>query len=304
MLSSYSPVHSGVLAFLTIVQLIDGESRPGDTVLPALIANTAFIINHYISVGKIPTSIAKYFIRAIARQDIIISLTYSRRSMVAVDTWLDEECAKRPDRFMGYTGTMMPILADLSALAEDIKQEWAGNAIAPPSSTASSAESTLVCLPSDYSIQQRATDLRNRIKEWGPLSNPQFSFQSSKIFLFHARSFQAAALLYLYRLQNPPGSSNLADDTGISMAHDVLMYISGTPAELKLSLWPVFISATELVSEEDRNTALQTFDMIHAKRGTVTSKRTRDFTIERVWKARDAGINWNWMVLANQYPGE
>lgn len=250
------------------------------------------------------SSVAKYFIRAIARQDIIISLTYSRRALVAIDTWLDDECAKQPDRFMGFTGTMMPILADLSALAEDIKHASRGNAINDSSPTLDSLETTLTALPVGFSIHQRANQLCSRIQAWRPMSNPGSSFQSSKIFLFHARSFQAAALLYLHRLIYPPGSSSPADDTAISMAHDVLMYISGTAAELKLSLWPVFIAATELASEEDRSTALQTYDIISTQRGTVTSRRTKDFTVERIWKARDKGEEWNWMVLAYQYPGE
>lgn len=89
----------------------------------------------------------------------------------------------------------------------------------------------------------------------------------------------------------------------LSMAHDVLMYISGT-AELKMSLWLLFIDATELLGKEDRSTALQDFGMIYMQRGTVASQRTKDFTVERVWNARDSGMDWNWMVLAQQYPGE
>lgn len=70
------------------------------------------------------------------------------------------------------------------------------------------------------------------------------------------------------------------------------MYNSGT-AELKLSLWPVFIAATELVDEGDRRTALEAFDKICRQRGAVTSRRTRESMVERVWRARDAGGEWN-----------
>jgi hypothetical protein len=286
-------------------QLNDGKSRPKDTMLPALIANTAFTITYYVNSGKLLTSVAKYFIRALARQDIILALTYSQRSLIAVDTWLDEECGKLPDRYMGYTGNMMPILVDLCALAEDIKMKsFPQMTITTPSGDADSQDTTIACLLPGNSIFQRAQEIRNRITEWRPISHANFSFQSSRVFLFHARSFQAAALLYLHRLLYPPGSSKSVDEMAMRMAHDVLMYISSTPSELKMSLWPVFIAATELLSDEDRGTVLQAYDMIYTQRGTVTSRRAKQFTVERVWKARDAGMEWNWMILVHRYPGE
>jgi hypothetical protein len=72
----------------------------------------------------------------------------------------------------------------------------------------------------------------------------------------HARSFHAAALLCLHRLIHPPGSSRAAGDLAIRPAHDVLMPVSGN-AELKTSLCPVFIAATELLDDEDRSIAIQ-----------------------------------------------
>jgi hypothetical protein len=124
------------------------------------------------------TSLAKYFIRAIAGQDIIISLTYCRRTQIPIDTWLDEECSQQPDRFMAYTGTMMPILADLCGLAEDIQNEKSTrNMFSNPLAISESLETTIAYLASNNRIGQRATELCERIKEWRPMSNPKFSFQ-------------------------------------------------------------------------------------------------------------------------------
>jgi hypothetical protein len=96
----------------------------------------------------------------------------------------------------------------------------------------------------------------------------------------HARSKLRLYYIYIGSSTNQE-SSSAADVMALSMTYDVLMYISCT-AKLKMSLWLVFIAATELLDKEDQNTARQALDMICTQRGTVAS----------------------WMALASQYPGQ
>ena len=82
------------------------------------------------------------------------------------------------------------------------------------------------------------------------------------------------------------------------------MHLSAMTDQLKTSLWPVLIAGTELTEEGDRKIVLGMFDEIVRQRKTVTSRRTRDFCVQRVWAARDAGLPWNWMDLVEIFPGE
>jgi hypothetical protein len=289
--------------------MIDNTVGPGETTLPVLLANTSVIINHHHSAGKEFSSVAKYFIRALARQDMMIAMAYSRPPLIPTEVWLDEHCQHHPDRFMGYTGTLMPVLAKLSILA--------GDARALSKQTAEvGAEFRQDLEPNDIHIatvrknqsngilSQRALELRTAIHQWRPNYPPSTSFQSSKNMMLHAHAYKAATLLYLHRIMEPAGVSEEADHLALSMAHEVLMHLSGLSDQLKTALWPTFIASCELASMEDRTTAIRIFEEIFRMRKTVTTLRTKAFCITRVWQARDSGSNWNWMDLVYEYPGE
>ena len=142
------------------------------------------------------------------------------------------------------------------------------------------------------------------IEAWHPNSISGVSFGSSRKFLAQAYAYRSAALLYLYRLFHPPQTSPEADQVALAMAHDVLLYTCGPREELRMLLWPVFIAACETLGEEDRLTVLDVFDAICEYRKTATALRTKRFCIDRVWKARDSGMEWDWMRLVESYPGE
>lgn len=219
---------------------------------------------------------------------------------------------------MGYTGTLMPILANLGALAEEMRggtptpsegSHSNSNAISFRTGThfndeVWSEEAIMITTNPTLAIYQKVLDIRSRLNQWRPIADQNISFQASRNLLFHAHSHRAAALLYLHRLLEPPGSSEAADQVALGMAHEVLMHLSAMTDQLKTSLWPVLIAGTELVEEGDRVVAVGMFDEIVRQRKTVTSRRTRDFCVQRVWKARDEGVAWNWMDLVKLYPGE
>ena len=195
---------------------------------------------------------------------------------------------------MGYTGTLMPLLAELCALAEDARGNTQNHFIIDADSLS----------PMQDSLSQREADLRAKIEAWRPISTTGVSFRSSRKFLAQAYAYRSAALLYIFRLFHPPQSSQAADRVALGMAHDVLVYTSGPREELRMLLWPVFIAACEAVDEDDRSTVLEVFDSICMYRKTATALRTKNFCVDRVWKVRDSGMEWDWMKLAKFYPGE
>jgi hypothetical protein len=289
--------------------MIDDTVAPGETTLPILLANTSVIINHHLNAGKEFSSVSKYFIRALARQDMMIAMAYSRPPLIPTEVWLDEDCQNHPDRFMGYTGTLMPVLARLSILARDARALFKQR-------TEVGADFRRVLEPngvhlgtvrksqSNGNLSQRALELQTAVNQWRPNHPPKTSFQSSKNMMLHAHAYKTATLLYLHRIMEPAGVSKEADQVALSMAHEVLMHLSGLSDALKTALWPAFIASCELASMEDRTTAVQIFEEIFRLRKTVTTLRTKAFCITRVWQARDAGNNWNWMDLVYEYPGE
>jgi hypothetical protein len=210
---------------------------------------------------------------------------------------------------MGYTGTLMPLLAKLSILAgdarsllkqrtevdTDFRQDLAPNNI---------HIDTIRKTQWNGNLSQRALELQTAINQWRPHYPPSTPFQSSKNMMLHAHAYKAASLLYLHRIMDPAGVSKEADQVALSMAHEVLMHLSGLSDQLKTALWPAFIASCELASTEDRTTAIQIFEEIFRMRKTVTTLRTKAFCITRVWQARDSGSNWNWMNLVYEYPGE
>jgi hypothetical protein len=295
-----------------ILKLIDAATPAREVSIPAVLENCASLVNHHTSSGRQISSLAKYFIRALARQDIIVALVRMRRQLIPTAVWLDDGCVTAPDRLMGFTETLMPLLGDLSALAEDIWQCAASSQFVNgsqlysigPETNAEAFDEAVNLENRNTKIPERLTELRSRIQSWQPSVPPGLPFRSSKKFLAQASSYRLAALLYLYRLQHPPGSSPDVDREALSKAYDILVHTSGPPEESKMSLWPAFIAACEMTHEEDRAAALEVFDSIMAHRRTVTAIRTKKFCITRVWHARDRREDWNWMVLAQRYPGE
>jgi hypothetical protein len=153
-----------------------------------LIANSAALISHHVCAGREVSSLARYFIRALARLDIVVSLIYQRRPLISTSVWLDEGCQSSADRLMGYTATLMPLLLELSALAEDTRRQ-----------AQSQYKTDAKCLPQDEIIQ-RADDVRPKIEAWNPTSIQGVSFRSPQKFLAQAYAYRSAALLYLSSL--------------------------------------------------------------------------------------------------------
>ncbi|OJJ45185.1 hypothetical protein ASPZODRAFT_133822 [Penicilliopsis zonata CBS 506.65] len=260
---------------------IDRRCQPHERTSSILIAYAASIINRYIESGLVLSSLAKYFIRALARHDMIISLSHLRRNSIRTDIWLDEN-NHSPDRFMGSTTTLMPLLEELCGLAEDIQRH--ATPIGP-------AETSL--------FTRRADGLRSRIQAWQCVS----AAWSARL-LAHAHAYRAAALLMLFRLLHGAGSSVESDQTALEMAREVMRYLKRPPEDLRLCTWPALIASCELREEEDRTEAMNVFHSIYSVRRTSTSLQTLKFVTDRVWRARDEGAVWNWMALSQQFPGE
>ncbi|KAF9881487.1 hypothetical protein CkaCkLH20_00633 [Colletotrichum karsti] len=290
-------------------------AQPGHhATIPTVLSNVASLISHHVSTGGDVSSVARYYLRALARQDLVVSLVQLRRPRVPTYVWLENE--PKPDRLLGYTVTMMPLLEELCTLAEEVRdrvlQPVLSNALTEGQADISTADDTLpssLCIDSwldtGYSdISLRADSLRMRLESWRPMISDSLSFRSSRKFRAQAACYRAGALLYLHRLFELPGSSLDADSEALSKAHDVMLYATGPPEETKMLLWPVFLAACEMSDVEDRGAVLDVFDSIGTHRKTVTVERTRRFVEERVWKARDEGQGWDWMTLAQSYPGE
>lgn len=238
---------------------------------------------------------AKYFVRGVARQDLLISLCRMQRTKIEPSIWLDEYSMCHADRLMGLTATLAPTLSRLSALAEDVQS------IMNSYSTIDVEYTFIECddLPVRRSdLVERETSIRAQLVAWRPVRDCSMSMQMSQKFLVHAYALRAAALLYLFRLFNRPVSSTEADVEALSMAYEVMAHISGSPQDIKLSLWPLFIAACELEKPEDRGHATRLFDDICRVRSTVTARRTKSFCVDQVWPTRDFGGNWDWMYLA------
>lgn len=391
-----------LLLGLCAIELVDSKTKPPETTIPMIVANAASLINHHVSSGREVSSLARYFIRALARQDLIISMVQLRRLTIPTSVWLDEEAQTSADRLMGYTSTFMPLLEELCALAEDVRnlldnanhQERQGQQqqqrqprqvplleMAPSETYSSDEHRTFKgtepnFIEDEFSIEhahdmfgdgdyhqnisqqpisaaemetttapdyfaecvQRAEDLSVRIELWRPSLPHGMSFRRSRRFLSQASCYRSGALLYLFRLLEPPStpssspnrgtaalvagtsppssppsvyscsasaSAAAADGEATARAHEVLMATSVVNGdELKMLLWPVFLAACEMSVDEDRQAVLDIFDAILAQRRTVTAQRTKMFVVNRVWAARDEGREWNWMVLAKQFPGE
>lgn len=233
----------------------------------------------------------------------MISLSQLHRNSIATEHWLDGEAKDKPDRLIGYTATLMPLLEQLCALAEDIRQSGharIGNIAYGSGDDASLSLSTT----RGSTMTQRYTDLRNNIQAWRPAMGHGVSATSSRRLLIQAYSYRAAALLYQYRLLHPAGLSEELDREAFGMACEIMMHLNGPAEDLRLATWPAFIASCELRSEEDRAAVLNVFDGIYNVRRTGTSLQTKRFVTERVWKARDTHEDWDWMTLSRKHLGE
>ncbi|OHF02889.1 hypothetical protein CORC01_01647 [Colletotrichum orchidophilum] len=297
-------------------------AQPGHhATIPTVLSNVASLISHHVSTGGDVSSVARYYLRALARQDLVVSLIQLRRPRIPSYVWLENEAAK-PDRLLGYTVTLMPLLEELCTMAEEIRNQilqpafpntLLGSTLPSPITPeeGGGSSSPPVCLDgwldAGYdNLALRADSLRLRLESWKPTIADSLSFRSARKFRAQAACYCAGALLYLHRLFHLPGSSAAeeADAEALSRAHDVMLYTSGPPSESKMLLWPVFMAACEMLDADDRATVLDVFDAIGTHRKTVTVERTKMFVEERVWKARDEGREWNWMILAQEFPGE
>lgn len=282
-------------------QLVDANyHKEHISTIPALIENLAMMLQHYLHRGLELTQLAKYFVRALARQDMMLALTRFQRPQIPTTYWLDDYALQHADRFMGYTSSLMPLLAELSALAEDIRTSVIEEA--PYGSFRKPMDSN----PGAHSagLINRASQLQTKLQAWHPTLGLIPSFRSSRKFLMHAYAYRNSSLLYLHRLIQPPGSSTEADQSALAMAYEIMIHTTASGDDMKMSLWPAFLAACEMNSEADRLSATQSLGAICNSRKTVTTVRTRDFVINRVWTARDAAHDWNWMTLIQQYPNE
>ena len=258
------------------------------------------MLDHQICKGLGLSQLAKYFLRALARQDIMLSLTRFHRPRIPTAYWLDEYSRQHTDRFMGYTGTMMPLLAELCALAEDIR----ASAHEQSNDGMIQAAPFGIHLHDQINLLSRASQLRSELELWHPTVDPTLSFHSSRKFIMHANAYRSSSLLYLHRLFNPPGASVEADQAALIMAYEAMVHTTACDDDMKMLLWPVFLASCEVNSEADRASATQMLGAICRARKTATATRTRSFVVNRVWAARDNGQDWNWMSLSQQYPNE
>ncbi|UQC90027.1 NCS1 nucleoside transporter [Colletotrichum lupini] len=266
-------------------------AQPGHhATIPTVLSNVASLISHHVSTGGDVSSVARYYLRALARQDLVVSLIQLRRPRVPSYVWLENEAAK-PDRLLGYTVTLMPLLEELCTLAEEVRDQilqpafpntllGGGSATSPTSTEERGSSSPPICVDSwldaGYSnLALRADSLRLRLESWKPTISDSLSFRSARKFRAQAACYRAGALLYLHRLFCLPGSAADADGEALSKAHDVMLYTSGPPSESKMLLWPVFMAACEMLDADDRAAVLDVFDSIGTHRKTVTVERTR-----------------------------
>lgn len=228
---------------LSAIELVDRKSTAPETMIPSIIANSSVLISHYISTGREVSSLARYFIRALARQDMIISLVHGHRPQISTAVWLNEEAKTCADRLMGYTTTLMPLLEELCILAEYLRnplplanycqtaynegrntdlnpskitfqgshhqEQGADFKTALDETFDSAIAATASPIANDLLMEsdtrvQRAEDLRRRIQQWKPSVPHGMSFRKSRRFLIQANCYRAGALLYLFRLLHRP----------------------------------------------------------------------------------------------------
>jgi len=271
------------------------KTSPVESGLSGLLSSAAMLVNRFFLQNRKASHIAKYFLRGLSRQDMMMALTHRRRPWIRTALWLDEACLSLPDRFMGCTMTLMPLLEELCELAENRRLGMAGGKGDSKEEDVASTE---------VFQHEKAVDLRLRIDRWQPIVTSNISTALVPTLLAQASALRLAALLYLHRILHPPGSSSAYDLEAISLGQEVLSTLGVVPDKLKTMLWPVFIAACEMLQLEDRAFALDIFKGIYTSRSTATALAVKTFCVERVWQARDAGQDWDWMEVIYCYPGE
>ncbi|EXJ80450.1 hypothetical protein A1O1_08595 [Capronia coronata CBS 617.96] len=284
-----------MLLQLTGLEIMDMKPSAGELGLSGLLSGAAMLVNRFFLQDRQASHIAKYFLRGLARQDMIMALTHRRRPWIHTALWLDEECLSSPDRFMGWTTTLMPLLEELCELAEDTRLGvgWGRGNVGEDD------DSWPTTRRHDYAI-----DLRLRIENWQPIVTIKDSAAVTPTLLAQASALRLASLLYLHRILYSAGSSPARDQEAIDMGKEVLLTLGVVPEELRTMLWPTFVAACEMRQIEDRVLALDVFDGIYTSRATATALAVKAFCVKRVWQARDTGLDWDWMNLIYRYPGE
>jgi len=271
------------------------KTSPEELGLSGILSSAAILVNRFFLQDRHPSHIAKYFLRALARQDMIMSLTYRRRPWIRTSLWLDEESLSSPDRFMGWTAALMPILEELCELAEDTR-------LGLRRENGDEQEEDGVLM--NILRHEQAMDLQLRIEKWQPVVTDNIPATSRPALLAHATALRLAALLYLHRILYPAGYSLLCDQQACEMGRKVLSTLGIVPENLKTMLWPALVAACEMWQVEDRAVALDVFDGIYTSRATATALAVKAFCVERVWQSRDTGQDWDWMKLIYRHPGE
>ncbi|WDK21235.1 C6 zinc finger domain protein [Colletotrichum graminicola] len=278
-------------------------SLPGHhATITGVLSNVASLISHQVSTGVEISSVARYYLRALARQDLVVSLVQPHRPRIPSHIWLEDESTK-PDRLLGYTFGLVPLLEELLPLSTALSVNSTRKS--SHEETSSVPTGTYNWLDSWYlNLLFQTESVRMPPEPWKPTIISKLPFRSSRKFRAQAACYRAGALLYLHRLFRPPLSSLEANDEVLNKAHEIMLYTNGPPSESKMLLWSVFMAACEILDADGRAAALQVFDAIGSHRKTATVERTRKFVQGRVWKERDEGRNWNWMVRAGTFPGE
>ncbi|KAF2792249.1 hypothetical protein K505DRAFT_376166 [Melanomma pulvis-pyrius CBS 109.77] len=296
-------VTSMILALVSM-ELIDTDYRPSESSLQALHSAAAAMINHFLATGLTLSPTAKYMIRALAREDIIMALVRQKRPLIQTSVWLDKECGTSADRFMGSTMTLMPLIEEVCVLAEDLQQFHCTRRTSMDAQYLSMYDLVEDNVASPSLLQSRAASLRARISAWHPPLIPAFSGPASRKFLLHASMYRLGALLYLHRLLHPHGSSKHQDDQALIIAYDIFAHLSTEARDNRLALFPIFLATCEFEKEEDRSMGVQVFDEIYGSRNTFSTLVTKNFVLNRVWGARDEGRDWGWMGLVERWKGE
>lgn len=312
-------------------------------IIEDVIAITQRILERHAYCGGRLSTVGNYFVRAIARQDMVLALVNRRRVRIPTAIWCFDEAAAKPDRFMGYTVSLMPVLELLCELAADVKaragkeqfalldqaspfpckkeeedvEEKPANAFLPsvsetdpPSfhelhtSDTKPASSPPPALDDTDVLVLRAREIKRMICEWRPLGTCSSLVTCTQKLLVHARTYISGSLLYLHRLLSPAGTSLEADEAALHMARQILLHVQGPPEDLRTCLFPIFLAACELRSPSDRAVARHLMDEIYASRATSTALLTKRFVEQRVWAAMDGGEAWDWASLVDRYPRE
>lgn len=179
---------------LTLLQLVTFTQPRQTTSIPMLLNHVSALITHHFSLGGTVSFVSRYLLRGLAREDFVVSLVSLRRFRVPTYAWLDFHEGTKPDRLMGYTATLMPLLEELCALAEDLRHQILQPYFYEESLGLSAGDVDQTgCL-------ERAESLKQRIQSWQPPVVKAGPFKSTRKFHAQAACYRAGALLYLHRL--------------------------------------------------------------------------------------------------------